>query len=80
MGDSSGYSLGEAMVENHERVSVMRRGEGTIRFSIVDVSGTLRIADPTAFAERLRDGFGPAKAKGSIVRNQCRLPVRLQSC
>ncbi|MEZ5816627.1 MAG: type I-E CRISPR-associated protein Cas6/Cse3/CasE [Hyphomicrobiaceae bacterium] len=64
MGESSGYRLGDVLVENHEQVKVRRRGAPVIQFSIVDVSGTLTVTNPTVFADRLGQGFGPAKAWG----------------
>jgi CRISPR system Cascade subunit CasE len=64
LGQSSGYALTATLVENHEQVSVPRRGGEAVRFSIVDVTGILTVTCAEAFADRLGRGFGPAKAWG----------------
>jgi CRISPR system Cascade subunit CasE len=64
MGEGCGYQLKEALIEDHDQVAVQRRGEPPILFSVVNVTGVLSITDPAAFAARLGQGFGPAKAWG----------------
>mgnify|MGYP006278796071 CR=1 FL=1 len=51
--------------ESHETISFYKRkGSHPVSISIMDISGTLRVADADAFREVLLYGLGPAKAYG----------------
>jgi CRISPR system Cascade subunit CasE len=63
LGASSGYEV-EAMTLDAYRQERVRRPNGTALISIADASGILRVTSAEAFAARLRDGFGTARAWG----------------
>lgn len=63
LGASGGYRLEYVAVEGYRQQRV-RRPEGTAMISIADVSGVLTVTDAAAFASRVRDGFGTARAWG----------------
>ena len=63
LGASSGYEL-EALTLEAYRQERVRKTKGTALISIADVSGILKVTDSAAFAVRLRDGVGTARAWG----------------
>lgn len=66
-GEAAGFHVAQMQVDAYRSLRLPRegaRGQSTLSFGQVDISGTLVIADAGAFAKRLRDGFGRAKAFG----------------
>ena len=63
LGATSGYEI-EALTLDAYRQERVRRPNGPALISIADISGILKVRDSTAFATRLRDGFGTARAWG----------------
>jgi CRISPR system Cascade subunit CasE len=76
LGTSSGYEL-ESLTLDAYRQERVRRSNGAALISIADVSGILRITNAAAFAARLRDGVGTARAWGCGLMLTRRIgPVR----
>jgi CRISPR system Cascade subunit CasE len=63
LGANSGYEL-EALTLDAYRQERVRKSKGTALITIADVSGILNVTDSAAFALRLRDGVGTARAWG----------------
>jgi CRISPR system Cascade subunit CasE len=63
VGASGGYNI-EALVLDAYPQERVQRPNGVAVVSIADVSGILKVTDVALFAERLRDGFGTARAWG----------------
>lgn len=64
-GERAGFAVLEgSRVDGYEPVRVPRRGKQPIRFSVLDLDGTLEVRDPAAFVTTLAAGFGKAKAFG----------------
>lgn len=60
-----GFNLGELIVEDYHTISIKRRrNKNQVVHGILDLKGTLEIADPATFISALAIGFGRAKAWG----------------
>ncbi|MEL6317710.1 MAG: type I-E CRISPR-associated protein Cas6/Cse3/CasE, partial [Pseudomonadota bacterium] len=60
----SGFRLTALRLHSYRAARLPRRGGAKASFGVFDLEGLLEIADPPAFLERLRQGFGRAKAFG----------------
>lgn len=59
-----GFEPRHVRVEGYHQHRLPRRGAAPARFSTLDMRGVLAVTDPQAFLQRLRRGFGHARAFG----------------
>ena len=64
IGKHSGFDLGPMALIAYRQERMRKEGAGSVTFSVVEVSGELRVTDDSAFADRLRQGFGASRAWG----------------
>jgi CRISPR system Cascade subunit CasE len=64
LGETSGYRLGDFVLEGYRQVRIPRRGAAPIQIGVVDVTGTLMVTEPDVFLGRLCSGFGASRAWG----------------
>ena len=64
IGLRSGFDLGLMALTTYRQERMKKEGDGSVTFSVVEVTGELRVTDPAAFEDRLRQGFGASRAWG----------------
>ena len=64
IGKHSGFDLGPMALIAYRQERMRKDDAGSVTFSVVEVSGELRVTDAAAFADRLRQGFGASRAWG----------------
>jgi CRISPR system Cascade subunit CasE len=64
MGETGGYRLGEFVLDGYRQIRIPRRGAAPVQIGVVDVTGTLTVADPDVFVARVREGFGASRGWG----------------
>jgi CRISPR system Cascade subunit CasE len=64
-GERAGFvPVGEPRIDGYEQLRIERQRKPPVRFSVLDLDGTLEVRDPEAFLAALPRGFGKAKAFG----------------
>jgi CRISPR system Cascade subunit CasE len=57
LGETSGYRLGDFVLEGYWQVRIPRRGAAPIQIGVVDVTGTLRVTEPDMFLGHVCSGY-----------------------
>ena len=63
-GERHGFRVGECHMSSYRVLDLPGRRQRSPRFGIVDVDGVIELTQPEPFLERLKQGFGRAKAFG----------------
>lgn len=66
-GERAGFQLINVQCSGYQQHIIPRKNKknnNSLRFSSVDFEGMLKVTDPDKFTEKLREGFGSAKAYG----------------